>query len=92
MDAARGGKVQSVQLPLRRRLLRGHRRRRHRRRLRLHAHAQARPAEEGETVKTGQQIGVNDDTGNASGCHLHFEMWSAPGWYEGGEVIDPLPS
>ncbi len=45
----------------------------------------------GEKIKTGEQIGVNDDTGNASGCHLHFEMWSAPGWYEGGEVMDPTP-
>jgi murein DD-endopeptidase MepM/ murein hydrolase activator NlpD len=31
------------------------------------------------------------DTGNASGCHLHFELWSAPGWYAGGEPFDPLP-
>ena len=30
-------------------------------------------------------------TGNASACHLHFEMWSAPGYYTGGSVIDPLP-
>ena len=36
----------------------------------------------GEKIKTGEQIGLNDETGNASGCHLHFEMWSAPGWYE----------
>ena len=25
------------------------------------------------------------------GCHLHFELWSAPGWYEGGSPLDPLP-
>lgn len=42
----------------------------------------------GQKVKTGQVIGYNDDTGNASGCHLHFEIWSAPGWYEGGRPID----
>jgi murein DD-endopeptidase MepM/ murein hydrolase activator NlpD len=29
--------------------------------------------------------------GRASGCHLHFEMWTAPGWYQGGDVFDPLP-
>lgn len=45
----------------------------------------------GERVKTGQRIGFNSDTGNASGCHLHFEMWSAPGWYTGGKVLDPMP-
>jgi murein DD-endopeptidase MepM/ murein hydrolase activator NlpD len=31
------------------------------------------------------------DTGNAWGCHLHFELWTAPGWYAGGEPFDPLP-
>ncbi len=30
-------------------------------------------------------------TGRASTCHLHFELWTAPGWYEGGKPIDPLP-
>jgi len=30
------------------------------------------------------------ETGDASACHLHFEMWAAPGWYEGGSPIDPL--
>jgi murein DD-endopeptidase MepM/ murein hydrolase activator NlpD len=34
-------------------------------------------------------IGRNSDTGNASGCHLHFEIWSSPGWYEGGRAIRP---
>ena len=44
---------------------------------------------DGAKVRTGQRIGYNDDTGNASGCHLHFEMWSGPGWYEGGRPISP---
>jgi murein DD-endopeptidase MepM/ murein hydrolase activator NlpD len=43
-------------------------------------------------VRTGQPIGFVGDTGDADGCHLHFEMWSGPGWYTGGSPFDPLPS
>jgi murein DD-endopeptidase MepM/ murein hydrolase activator NlpD len=50
------------------------------------------PFRSGDHVYTGQQIGAVGETGNARGCHLHFEMWSAPGWYEGGQPFDPLPS
>jgi murein DD-endopeptidase MepM/ murein hydrolase activator NlpD len=38
----------------------------------------------------GQQIGTVGETGNASGCHLHFELWKRPGWYRGGRAIDPI--
>jgi murein DD-endopeptidase MepM/ murein hydrolase activator NlpD len=29
-------------------------------------------------------------TGDATACHLHFEEWTAPGWYTGGSPFDPL--
>ena len=45
----------------------------------------------GEAVVAGQTIGRVGSTGNSSTCHLHFEMWSAPGWYDGGRPIDPEP-
>jgi murein DD-endopeptidase MepM/ murein hydrolase activator NlpD len=41
---------------------------------------------EGSKVRKGDKIGEVGDTGNASGCHLHFEKWTAPGYYEGGEA------
>jgi murein DD-endopeptidase MepM/ murein hydrolase activator NlpD len=58
----------------------------------LYAHLAEPPAlKAGERVRTGQPLGLVGETGNASACHLHFEMWTAPGWYQGGSPIDPYP-
>jgi hypothetical protein len=45
----------------------------------------------GDRVYTGQELGAVGESGNARGCHLHFEEWTAPGWYDGGRPFDPLP-
>jgi murein DD-endopeptidase MepM/ murein hydrolase activator NlpD len=56
----------------------------------FYAHlAHRSPLRKGARVRTGQVIGVVGQTGDATACHLHFEIWTAPGWYEGG---DPMPS
>jgi murein DD-endopeptidase MepM/ murein hydrolase activator NlpD len=46
----------------------------------------------GLPIAAGTQFGTVGDTGDAVGCHLHFEMWTKPGWYLGGAPYNPLPS
>jgi murein DD-endopeptidase MepM/ murein hydrolase activator NlpD len=58
----------------------------------MYAHlAEPSPLHTGEPVRTGQPIGIVGQTGDATACHLHFEIWTGPGWYQGGSPIDPLP-
>ena len=44
----------------------------------------------GQIVQPGQQIGIVGQTGDATACHLHFELWLGK-WYRGGHAVDPLP-
>ena len=46
----------------------------------------------GTVVYAGQQIGqCGRHRVTPQGCHLHFERWTAPGWFVGGAAYDPLP-
>ena len=44
----------------------------------------------GKVYDAGRTIGRVGETGDAVGCHLHFEYWVGP-WQTGGRPIDPLP-
>ena len=58
----------------------------------VYMHLQSAPSvEKGGAVQAGQAVGAVGRSGNASACHLHFEIWTKPGWYEGGEARDPRP-
>jgi murein DD-endopeptidase MepM/ murein hydrolase activator NlpD len=43
----------------------------------------------GQHVGRGQRVGRMGASGNASGSHLHFEVWKGPIW-SGGRRVNPL--
>lgn len=45
---------------------------------------------EGQKVRTGEVIGRVGQSGNATGYHLHFELWSQPSWYNGGSHMNSV--
>ncbi|MEV4420583.1 M23 family metallopeptidase [Patulibacter sp. NPDC049589] len=56
----------------------------------VYMHLRARsPLAVGDAVRAGTPLGAVGDTGDADGCHLHLELWTAPGWYAGGRPYDP---
>jgi murein DD-endopeptidase MepM/ murein hydrolase activator NlpD len=44
-----------------------------------------------QKIAPGQLVGYVGASGNARGCHLHFELWVGR-WYRGGRAVNPLPA
>lgn len=44
-----------------------------------YAHLQSVNVKKGQSVKAGQQIGVQGNTGNSYGTHLHYEVYNSAG-------------
>jgi murein DD-endopeptidase MepM/ murein hydrolase activator NlpD len=56
----------------------------------VYMHMSAVDVAVGDSVTAGDKVGSVGRTGDATACHLHFEEWTAPGWYAGGHAKDPL--
>jgi murein DD-endopeptidase MepM/ murein hydrolase activator NlpD len=57
----------------------------------MYAHLATRAyVSKGQVLQPGQQLGIVGETGDATACHLHFELWRGK-WYRGGHPINPLP-
>ncbi|MCM2536067.1 peptidoglycan DD-metalloendopeptidase family protein [Neobacillus pocheonensis] len=54
----------------------------------VYAHMQVRMVSEGQVVSKGQQIGIMGSTGEATGQHLHFELYNGPWKYH--SAINPM--
>jgi murein DD-endopeptidase MepM/ murein hydrolase activator NlpD len=57
----------------------------------FHLHRGSTAVAEGQSVRAGQQLGAVGSTGDATGAHLHFELWVGR-WFDGGHAIDPAPT
>lgn len=55
----------------------------------VYMHMKRTLVRKGERVSPGEIVGRVGETGRTSACHLHFEIWSGPGWYEGGDPVNP---
>ena len=57
----------------------------------MYAHLATRASvSKGQVVMPGQQVGIVGQTGDATACHLHFELWLGK-WYRGGHPVNPMP-
>jgi murein DD-endopeptidase MepM/ murein hydrolase activator NlpD len=56
----------------------------------VYMHLSAVDVAVGDSVSAGDKVGSVGRTGDATACHLHFEEWTRPGWYAGGQAKDPL--
>jgi murein DD-endopeptidase MepM/ murein hydrolase activator NlpD len=57
----------------------------------MYAHLATRASVvKGQILQPGQQLGIVGETGDATACHLHFELWLGK-WYRGGHPVDPMP-
>ena len=54
-----------------------------------YAHMQALDVHAGQSVRAGQQLGQAGARGNATGCHLHFEVHTHNGSIYGPDNVNP---
>jgi murein DD-endopeptidase MepM/ murein hydrolase activator NlpD len=55
----------------------------------VYAHMAApAPLVKGQILTAGQPVGNVGQTGDATACHLHFELWAGK-YYRGGRPVNP---